>query len=120
MATVRGQADITCFHRRVSAKTVRKAVAIVLISFMASIIALTAMFLLERGNPADIIFEVYSALGTAGLTRDYTPLMGMSGKVIITVCMFLGRIGPISMVIAFTMRDKQSAVHLPEESITVG
>ncbi len=120
MATVRGQTDITCFHRRISAKTVRKAVAIVLISFMASILALMGMFLLEQGNPADIIFEVYSALGTAGLTRDYTPLMALPGKVIIIICMFLGRIGPISMVLAFTMRDKQSAVRLPEESITVG
>jgi len=120
MATVRGQADITCFNRRVSTKTARKAIAITLISFMASIIALTAMFLLEQGNPADIVFEVYSALGTAGLTRDYTPLMALPGKIIIIICMFLGRIGPISMVIAFTMRDKQSAGHLPEESITVG
>lgn len=119
-ATVRGQADITCFHRRISAKTVRKAVAIVLISFLASILALMAMFLLEQGNPSDIIFEVYSALGTAGLTRDYTPLLALPGKVVIITCMFLGRIGPISMVLAFTMRDKQSSVRLPEESITVG
>lgn len=120
LATVRGQADITCFHRRISTKTVRKAVAVVLISFIASIAALMGMFLLEQGNPADIIFEVYSALGTAGLTRDYTPLLALPGKIIIIICMFLGRIGPISMVLAFTMRDKQSAVRLPEESITVG
>lgn len=101
-------------------KTVRKAIAIVLISFLVSLVAIVAMMTFEQGVSADVIFEVYSALGTVGLTRDYTMTLGVAGKIIISICMFLGRIGPITMVIAFTMKDTHPAKRLPEETVTVG
>ena len=119
-ATVQGQGDVICFKRRIPVKTVRKALAIVLISFMVSMIAIVAMLMLEKGDGVDMIFEIYSALGTVGLSRDFTGTVGLAGKMILCVCMFLGRIGPITMVIAFTMRDKQSPARLPEGRITVG
>lgn len=119
-STVQGREDVNCFGRRISEKTVRKSLSIIVISFIASVAAIIAMMIFEKGTSADIIFEVYSALGTVGLSRDFTMSVGMVGKWILSVCMFLGRIGPITMVIAFTMKDKQSSVRLPEEKITVG
>lgn len=119
-ATVRGREDIICFHRRISDKTARKALAVVLISFFASIAAVIAMMIFEQGDAADQIFEVYSALGTVGISRNYTSLIGLAGKIILCICMFLGRIGPITMVLVFTMRDRQTAAKLPEETVTVG
>lgn len=118
--TVRGQEDVTCFNRRISEKVVRKSFAIVFISFIASVAAVIAMRLLETGETVDMIFEVYSALGTVGLSRDFTATVGLAGKLILSICMFLGRIGPITMVIAFTMRYTQSPERLPEGRITVG
>lgn len=119
-ATVRGREDIICFNRRISNKTARKALAVVLISFFASIAAVTAMMILEPGSAADQIFEVYSALGTVGISRDYTSTIGLAGKLILCLCMYLGRIGPITMVLVFTMRDRQTAAKLPEEHVAVG
>lgn len=120
LATVRGRADITCFKKRISDKTARKALAVVLISFLVSVAAIIAMLVLEQGEAVDQIFEVYSALGTVGISRDYTTAVGLAGKLILCICMYLGRIGPITMVLVFTMRDKQAAFKLPEENITVG
>lgn len=120
VATVRGNNDVTCYGRRISDKIVRKAIAIIFISFMASILAIIAMRLLECGESVDIIFEIYSALGTVGLSRDYTGTIGLAGKIVLCICMFLGRIGPITMVIAFTMKDTKTALRLPEGKITVG
>ena len=94
--------------------------AVVVISFLVSVVALVALRILESGESADIVFEVYSALGTAGLTRNYTSTVGLAGKMILCICMYLGRIGPITMVIAFTMKRKQAAFRLPEENVTVG
>lgn len=119
-STVKGQEDVTCFKRRISEKNIRKAVAVVTISFLMSLVALGAMLILEKGDIVDIIFEVYSAIGTVGISRDYTATVGLAGKIILCICMFLGRIGPIAMVIAFAMRDKQESIRLPEESVTVG
>jgi trk system potassium uptake protein TrkH len=120
VATVRGREDVTCFKRRIPEKTVRKALAVVLISFMASVVAIIAMMLFEKGEAVDQIFEIYSALGTVGITRDYTSVVGLAGKIILCICMYLGRIGPITMVLVFTMRDKQTMARLPEENVTVG
>ena len=119
-ATVRGNNDVTCYGRRISNQIVRKSIAIIFISFLASMVAIICMCILESGESVDIIFEIYSALGTAGLSRDYTATIGLAGKIILCICMFLGRIGPITMVIAFTMRDTKTALRLPKGKITVG
>lgn len=120
IATIRGREDIICYKRRISNKTARKALSVVLISFLASVAAVILLMLLEPGTAADQIFEVYSALGTVGISRDYTSTIGLAGKIILCICMYLGRIGPISMVLVFTMRDRQIAARLPEEHVAVG
>lgn len=120
LSTVQGREDVTCFRRRIPERTVRKSLSIIVISFLASMIAILAMMILENGEAVDIIFEVYSALGTVGLSRDFTMSVGLAGKGILCICMFLGRIAPITMVLAFTMKDKKSSARLPEEEITVG
>ena len=120
IATIRGREDIICFHRRISPKTARKALSVVLISFFVSIAAIIILTLFEPGSAADQIFEVYSALGTVGISRDYTSVIGAAGKILLCFCMYLGRIGPISMVLVFTIRDRQIAAKLPEEHVAVG
>ncbi len=120
IATIRGREDIICFNRRISPKTARKALSVVLISFFASIAAIIILMLFEPGSATDQIFEVYSALGTVGISRDYTSVVGTAGKILLCLCMYLGRIGPISMVLVFTIRDRQIAAKLPEEHVAVG
>ncbi len=120
ISTIRGREDIICFHRRISPKTARKALSVVLISFFVSIAAIIILTLFEPGSAADQIFEVYSALGTVGISRDYTSVIGAAGKILLCFCMYLGRIGPISMVLVFTIRDRQIAAKLPEEHVAVG
>lgn len=119
-AVVRGREDIICFNRRISAKTARKALAVVIISFFASIAAIIILMIFEPGSAVDQIFEIYSALGTVGISRDYTSTVGIAGKIILCICMYLGRIGPITMVLVFTIRDRQIAAKLPQEHVTVG
>lgn len=120
IATVRGREDIICYKRRISHKTARKALAVLLISFIASIAAVIILMVAEPGSAVDQIFEVYSALGTVGISRDYTSTIGIAGKIILCICMYLGRIGPVTMVLVFTMRDRQIAARLPKEHVAVG
>lgn len=120
MSTIKGHDNINCFRRRISGKTAGKALAVVMISFMACIVALILLVVFEPGSNMDKIFEVFSALGTVGITRDYTSTIGIVGKIILCICMYLGRIGPISMVIVFTIKEQYEPVILPEEKVTVG
>ncbi len=122
VSTIRGRNEVSVFNRRIPNDALRKSVAVVGMSFL---IALTSTVLLAAVTPGrvltDILYETISATATVGLTRDLTPTLQMAGKIIVTVTMYLGRIGPISLAIAFGVkREKPNVVKNPNESISVG
>lgn len=121
VSTVRGRNEISIFHRRIEEDALRKSVAVVGMSF---VIALTSTVLLSAvmdRSLADILFETVSATGTVGLSRDLTPYLNTAGKLIIIATMYLGRVGPISLAVAFsTKRKNPNILENPAESISVG
>ena len=65
--------------------------------------------------------DKYTFGATVGLTRDLTPTLSAAGKLIVIATMYLGRIGPISLVIAFnTKRKRKNIIKNPAEEISVG
>ena len=90
------------FNRKISANTVRKAMAIVSVSL--TVVVLVTMLILATNdtNIVDALFETFSAIATVGLSRGLTPELNVIGKVLIIITMYLGRIGPISLAIFFT------------------
>lgn len=99
---VRNENQNVIFNKRVSIDSMRKAAAVVYVSIFAT---LTLAVLLSIFNPVpmeDALFEVVSACGTVGLSRNLTAALNPMGRIIIVVAMFLGRTGPISMVAFFS------------------
>lgn len=120
-ATVKGQEEVTAFRRTIPLRVVRKALSVVLISLMALIIAVVMMSVFCPGEFMDITYETVSALGTVGLSRNFTATMNTAGRCIIMICMYLGRIGPISMVLAFSFKQgPKNKFVFSKEDITVG
>ena len=76
----------------------------------------------ENASFMVILYEVTSALATVGLSMGLTPELTEIGKIIIIVLMYLGRIGPITMILAFTMKKRKmkNNIKMPEEKIMVG
>ena len=69
----------------------------------------------------DIAYETVSATATVGLTRNLTATLNAYGKMIIIATMYLGRVGPISLAIAFNIRkEHQNMIKNPTEEISVG
>lgn len=120
-ATIKGSTHLVVFNKTIPHKTVQKALAVTVVSLTALLIATFMLHLVEGGSLLDATFETTSAVATVGLSRDFTASMGIFGKLIITFCMYLGRIGPISMVIFFN-RQQQGSKYFsyPHEDITVG
>ena len=118
---VRGKNDAHVYKRSVSEEAMRKATAIIEVSVM-TVMLLT--FLLVATNPVGIedgLFEIVSACATVGLTRNLTPTLNTAGKLIVTVGMYLGRIGPISMAFFLTGGKKnESGVHYAEGNFYIG
>ncbi|MBE5888121.1 MAG: potassium transporter KtrB [Lachnospiraceae bacterium] len=120
-ATIRNQESVTLFNRTISKKAISKAVAVVSVSFMIMFISSILLSIVTPANAIDIIFETVSATATVGLTRNVTPLLNLWGKIIIIITMYLGRIGPISLLIAFnTKKTSTDNIKNPVEEISVG
>lgn len=118
--TVKGREHVVVFGRTIPRKTVQKALAVTSVSFLVLCLAIIAMSIAEHAPLLDIAYETTSAIGTVGLSRDFTSHLHLGGKLIITLCMYLGRIGPISLAILFNSRAKRALIKYPEENITVG
>ena len=69
-----------------------------------------------------VLYEVISAVGTVGLTRGLTPMLNAAGKLIIIAVMYCGRIGPVTLAMAITVRMNaaQKQIRFPEEKIMIG
>lgn len=121
VATVVGREQVTAYRRTIPLRTVRKAVAVALIFLGALFVAIILMSTVTTGSFMDIAYETASAIGTVGLSRNLTSTLTLAGKLIIITCMYLGRIGPLSLAIAFGYRQgKKTLVTYSKEDITVG
>jgi trk system potassium uptake protein TrkH len=75
---------------------------------------------LARGRFLEILFETASAFGTVGLSTGLTPDLSAAGKTVITLLMFVGRLGPIvflSMIQSWQVRERFAR---PEKSVLIG
>jgi len=121
-ATLKGKKDVEFFERTVPAQTVVKSIAIFIISL---IIVSTGVLVMARLEPdksfLSIIFEVISAFGTVGLSLGITPFLSVLGKLCLIIMMYLGRVGPLTLVLAVGSRVVlPSKVEYPEGKVFIG
>lgn len=119
----RGQTEATIFRRGISHDQVAKSAAILILSLTLVAVVSTALMITEQQeNFLMVLFETVSAFGTVGLTMGMTPDLSTGGKILITMTMFLGRVGTMTMIIAFAQRSKKSPAKLkyPRGNIMVG
>jgi trk system potassium uptake protein len=120
VAQVRGQDRITLFWRTLPDPLVARALSVLA---LASLLVLTSTLALMISDGLELLpalFEVTSAFGTVGLTLDQTPHLSTFGKLLISLVMFLGRVGPITFIVALAARQRTPCYKYPEEEIAIG
>ncbi len=121
LCSIRNKEDTELFGRQITKQAVSKAVAVTFMSFLIMFTSTVLLSAVTQASTLDILYETVSATATVGLTRNLTPYLNTIGKLIITATMYLGRVGPISLAIAFGQRkENQSIVRNPIEQIIVG
>ncbi len=121
--TIQGKKDTEVFDRKIGSDNVKTGMAVAgifILLMYGGIFLLSATQKIPLGS---IVFEAASAIGTVGLTRGATALLDCFGKIVIIFMMFIGRIGPITMAMAFSMKRKDGNYHkreLPEKKVIVG
>jgi len=119
-SSVRGEEDVNISKRRLPRTAVQRALVIVLLSIGLVISSTLVLTVTEDAQFLDILFEVVSAFGTVGLSRGLTPFLSDIGKIVLTITMFAGRVGPLSFIIAIYKNSQRSNIRYPEERVSVG
>ena len=121
IASIRNKEDTEVFGRRLTKQAVSKAVAVTCMSFIIMFTSTVLLSAVTEANVLDIVYETVSATATVGLTRNLTASLSSAGKLIIIITMYLGRVGPISLAVAFKRsKDNQDIVKNPTQEIIVG
>lgn len=120
VSMARGKARIELFNRHIADENIRRAFAIIILSVL--IIGL-GVFLLSITDGhlgmKNIVFECFSAFSTVGLSLGITAELSDSGKIIISCLMFIGRIGTLTIVVAFFRKLRSYQYQYPKETIYI-
>ena len=122
-ANIKHRKSPEVFRRSINAAYVQKATTVFMVSSVILFVSIISLcIVMPSADIMDVAYELTSAIGTVGLSRGLTAALTTAGKIIVILTMFAGRIGPISLALAFTVHDDtgRHIRELPEEKITVG
>ena len=120
VAQIRGKKDIEIFERRIVSSDIYPSFTLF---FMAIFVLIIMIFLISLTHPGDflkILFDVTSALGTVGFSTGLCAELNGFGKILMVICMFLGRVGPLTLGFALAYKKKQPEIHYPQGKIMIG
>ena len=126
---LRGEEATSIFRRTLTAETVGRAISVFVVAVIVIYAATMALTVSElgttihqesRGLFLELLFEVVSAFGTVGLSVGVTSKLSALGKLILVVVMFVGRLGPLSIAVALSVREPRSTIQYAEENVMIG
>lgn len=121
ISVIRGKKAVTLYHRKISIETVKKSLAMICITLFFLLVATFLLNITEtQADFMTCLYEVASAIGTVGLSKNLTPYLSDIGKLIIILTMYMGRVGPITMAVGFQVKNKQAMIEFPEEDVLIG
>lgn len=120
---IKGSENVNVFDKTIDVNIVKRALTIIIISFVICILGLFALSISENVDFIDLIFEVFSAFATVGLSAGLTPRLSVIGKLVVIILMYIGRIGPVTMVLLFARKynsKKGKDIVYAKENVLIG
>jgi len=118
------------FYRKISNDTISRAYILTVLSILfivlfIFILSITENASLENGNLTltQLVFEIVSAYGTVGLSMGATSIITGTGRAVICFIMFLGRLGPITIISIINKnwnKTDDKSITYPETKIIIG
>ena len=118
---VNGKANMHLFNRHITKRNFIKATTIITLYVTFVIIAMLLLTSTQSFSSIDLLFEACSAIGTVGLTIGITPALTSIGKIIIMLLMFIGRVGPVTLLLSIRNKNNENSnIKYPKTEIMVG
>jgi trk system potassium uptake protein TrkH len=117
---VTGKEDMEVYNRRFEKQIIYKAFTITMLSAGLVVLVTTLLLIIEDFSFLDVLFETVSAFGTVGLSTGITGHLSDLSRVLITITMFAGRVGPLTLAVAIGEKQRKGTYHYPTEKVMVG
>ncbi|GFI26155.1 potassium/sodium uptake protein NtpJ [Lachnospiraceae bacterium] len=108
------------FGRRLEDEALHKAAAVFCTNLTLAVAAVIIVCGLQNFNGTNSLLEVFSAIGTVGMTAGLTTQLNAASRIVIILLMYLGRVGSLSFAMSFTDKKKIAHVMQPAEKINIG
>lgn len=120
ISIAKGKKSLEVFGREIAQTSINKSFAIILFSLLVIFVSSFGVYLFDPDKKLlSIVFEVVSAYGTVGLSRNITGDLTNASKIIIVITMFLGRVGIITFMMAFIKRTDNLKYRYPAEDLLI-
>lgn len=117
-ALAKGKENVELYKRKIASESVNKAFAIIILSFIMIAVSFILLNFSDGNQPMkELLFESISAYTTCGLSMGVTPNLSAAGKMIIICTMFVGRVGMLTLLVAFIKNTKNKSYIYPTEKI---
>lgn len=120
ISVIRGNKDVNIFKKRISQSVINRSLAIFMVGIVLVLSITLFLTFTENANFLDLLFETTSAFATVGLSRSLSPNLTNIGKIIISLTMYAGRVGALTMAFAFAQKERVENYRYSEGYITVG
>lgn len=123
ISDIKGNEDVEVFNKRLPQIMVKKAFILLSLSLiLVGLITLTLTITEKSQSFMDLLFETTSALATVGSSKDVTPELSNIGKMVITITMYLGKVGPLTLGLALSRKNRinKKSYKYPEGKIIIG
>jgi trk system potassium uptake protein TrkH len=121
ISTARGRPSAEAFGRRIPHILIYRALSVALLSIAAVfLVALGLEVLTPNASFVQVLFEAVSAVGTVGASTGITADLPDLARLIVVPAMFLGRLGPLTLVLALTARARPIAYRPAVETMRIG
>jgi trk system potassium uptake protein TrkH len=120
LAAMRGDPSASAYGRRIPHQVVYRSTAVLLIAIAAAFALAVALQLTGTHDFLTTSFEAVSALGTAGMSTGLTVAVGPEAQLLLVAAMFIGRLGPLTLVLAIAARSRPVAHRPAVETVRIG
>jgi trk system potassium uptake protein len=121
IAIFSGKSRTTVFGREIPRVNVQRAFAVAATAAAAVLILIVALFVVQPGLDFRMgMFEIISAFGTVGWSAGATPRLNEGAQIVISIAMFTGRFGPITIALFMAGRERQESIRYATERIRIG
>lgn len=120
-ARILARDSVHLFFRTIPQEIITRAFTLILLSLGIIFTSAFVLFLQEpEGLMRTILFEVFSAFGTVGLSLGITPHLDSVSKAILVLTMYAGRVGPLTLLYAMSRRRALGRYDYVEEKVMIG